>query len=102
VSLDKSRPRPREIDTQGTLPRGSKQAEAVRRGEANSQQEISGCRRRRRHPHLRHRWPTKRRPLTAIAPPKPINEMTPAEKDKFVGEVVTQIAAAKKKADEGK
>jgi hypothetical protein len=45
---------------------------------------------------------TKRRLLTAIAPPKPISAMTPAEKDKFVREVVTRIAAAKKKADEGK
>jgi hypothetical protein len=40
--------------------------------------------------------------LLPDTPPKPISAMTPAEKDKFVREVVTQIAAAKKKADEGK
>jgi hypothetical protein len=41
-----------------------------------------------------------RRLLTAIRPPKPIDQMTKAEKDKFVREVATQIAAAWKK--EGK
>jgi hypothetical protein len=40
-----------------------------------------------------------RRLIAAIHPPKPIKEMTAAEKAKFVEEVVTQIAGNMKKGE---
>jgi hypothetical protein len=38
-----------------------------------------------------------RRLIAAISPPKPINQMTAAEKKQFVNGVVTQIAGNMKK-----
>lgn len=40
-----------------------------------------------------------RRFIAAISPPKPINQMTAAEKAQFVNEVVTQIAVKLKKGE---
>ena len=40
-----------------------------------------------------------RRLIAAISPPKPINQMTAAEKAQFVNEVVTQIAVKLKKGE---
>jgi hypothetical protein len=40
-----------------------------------------------------------RRLIAAISPPKPINQMTAAEKAQFVNEVVTQIAGKMKKGE---
>jgi hypothetical protein len=42
-----------------------------------------------------------RRLVAAIQPPKPIKDMTAAEKKQFVNEVVTQIAGNMKKGEGG-
>ena len=61
----------------------------------------------RGHPHTNSNNTTEvqvagKQLITAIAPPKPIKDMTDEEKAKFVNDVVRQIAHKSKPTGEGK